>query len=133
MPSSHLILCRPLFLLPPILPTIRVFFQCLYHIQSSFTLVVVFRILFLILETVCFIRSAAGETAVSHLRIILLDLDAQTCPAFFTLGPFGSLAAFFVGLLVLLLQFLLAGIGVDFRLPFRFQLLGLGVLFRQLF
>ena len=25
MPSSHLILCRPLFLLPPILPSIRVF------------------------------------------------------------------------------------------------------------
>ena len=25
MPSSHLILCRPLLLLPPILPTIRVF------------------------------------------------------------------------------------------------------------
>ena len=25
MPSSHLILCRPLFLLPPILPIIRVF------------------------------------------------------------------------------------------------------------
>ena len=27
MPSSHLILCRPLFLLPPIPPTIRVFFN----------------------------------------------------------------------------------------------------------
>ena len=25
MPSSHLILCRPLLLLPPILPSIRVF------------------------------------------------------------------------------------------------------------
>ena len=28
MPSSHLILCHPLFLLPPIPPSIRVFFQC---------------------------------------------------------------------------------------------------------
>ena len=27
MPSSHLILCRPLLLLPPILPSIRVFFN----------------------------------------------------------------------------------------------------------
>ena len=27
MPSSHLILCRPLFLLPPIPPSIRVFFN----------------------------------------------------------------------------------------------------------
>ena len=27
MPSSHLILCRPLLLLPPIQPSIRVFFQ----------------------------------------------------------------------------------------------------------
>ena len=27
MPSSHLILCRPLFLLPPIPPSIRVFFK----------------------------------------------------------------------------------------------------------
>ena len=27
MPSSHLILCHPLFLLPPVLPSIRVFFQ----------------------------------------------------------------------------------------------------------
>ena len=27
IPSSHLILCRPLFLLPPIPPSIRVFFQ----------------------------------------------------------------------------------------------------------
>ena len=27
MPSSHLILCRPLLLLPPILPSIRVFFS----------------------------------------------------------------------------------------------------------
>ena len=27
MPSSHLILCRPLFLLPPISPSIRVFFN----------------------------------------------------------------------------------------------------------
>ena len=32
MPSSHLILCRPLFLLPPIPPSIRVFFN-----ESVFT------------------------------------------------------------------------------------------------
>ena len=28
MPSKHLILCRPLLLLPSIFPSIRVFFQC---------------------------------------------------------------------------------------------------------
>ena len=34
MPSSHLILCRPLFLLPPILPSIRVFSsESILHIR----------------------------------------------------------------------------------------------------
>ena len=35
MPSSHLILCRPLLLLPPILPSIRVFStESVLHIRS---------------------------------------------------------------------------------------------------
>ena len=33
MPSSHLILCRPLFLLPPIPPSIRVFPDSVLHIR----------------------------------------------------------------------------------------------------
>ena len=33
MPSSHLILCRPLLFLPPIPPSIRVFFQWVYSID----------------------------------------------------------------------------------------------------
>ena len=33
MPSSHLILCRPLLLLPPIPPSIRVFYESTLHMR----------------------------------------------------------------------------------------------------
>ena len=46
MPSSHLILCRPLLLLPPIPPSIRVFsnestlhMRCLKHWSFSFSII----------------------------------------------------------------------------------------------
>ena len=36
MPSSHLILCRPLFLLPSIVPSIRVFFsESAHHVRKT--------------------------------------------------------------------------------------------------
>ena len=40
MPSSHLILCRPLFLLPPIPPSIRVFSNLIKKFQITLQLLV---------------------------------------------------------------------------------------------
>ena len=47
MPSSHLILCRPLLLLPPIPPSIRVFYLLLLLLLSSFSHVWLFATLWI--------------------------------------------------------------------------------------
>ena len=42
MPSSHLILCHPLLLLPPIPPSIRVFSNEFFLLNNKFTVLVLF-------------------------------------------------------------------------------------------